>query len=245
MIVSNERRRDMLALVFAMFLPVVIAYYYFVVIDTGAPQADGLLPKLFAAGKFVQFTFPIFFVWWFYRDRLEPELPTMHGMGWAVGFGLLVALGMFAIYFGWLKHSVLIADTPAKIFHKLEGFHCATPARFVLLGAFISVVHSMFEEYYWRWFVFGWMRKHTPVAVAIVVSSIGFTLHHIVILGVYFPGAFWTMAMPFSVCVGVGGAVWAWIYQRSGSLYAPWVSHVLIDTAIMVIGYDLVSPFWA
>ncbi len=245
MISLHERRRDLAALAFAMFFPVVIAYYYFVVIAPGDGPVEGLLPKIFAAGKFVQFTFPAFYVWWFYRDRLEPAWPTKLGLEWGAGFGLLVALGMFAIYFGWLKHSGLIDETPTKIFRKLEDFHCATPVTFLLLGAFISVVHSLFEEYYWRWFVFGWMRRHLPLAAAIVLSSLGFTLHHIVILGVYFPGAFWTLALPFSLCVGVGGAVWAWIYDRSGSLYAPWVSHVIIDAAIMLVGYDLVSPFWA
>ena len=47
------------------------------------------------------------------------------------------------------------------------------------------------------------------------------------------------MTSLFSVAVAVGGVVWAWIYQRSGSLYGPWMSHLLIDAAIFLIGYDL------
>ena len=44
----------------------------------------------------------------------------------------------------------------------------------------------------------------------------------------------------FSVCVAVGGAMWAWLYERTGSLLGPWLSHLLVDAAIFAIGYDLV-----
>ena len=40
--------------------------------------------------------------------------------------------------------------------------------------------------------------------------------------------------------VATGGAVWAWLYERTGSLWAAWLSHLLVDTAIMAVGYDLV-----
>ena len=145
---------------------------------------------------------------------------------------------MFILYFAVVQHIPAVTDkTPEMIHSRLQQFGRDSRLGFLQLAAFICVVHSLFEEYYWRWFVFGWMRRYMPVAVAIVLSSIGFMLHHIVILGVYFPGHFWTLAMPFSVCVAVGGGVWAWIYQRSGSLYAPWLSHALIDAAIMGLGY--------
>jgi membrane protease YdiL (CAAX protease family) len=43
-----------------------------------------------------------------------------------------------------------------------------------------------------------------------------------------------------SAAVAVGGAMWAWLYQRSGSIYAPWLSHLLIDAAIFTIAFDMV-----
>ena len=120
----------------------------------------------------------------------------------------------------------------------------AHPAAFVGMAIFYCVLHSLFEEYYWRWFVYGTMRRHIPVAAANVLSSVGFMLHHVVILGVFFPGRFWLLALPFSFGVAVGGAVWSWIYERTGSLYAAWLSHALIDAAIMIIGYDMVASYF-
>jgi membrane protease YdiL (CAAX protease family) len=45
--------------------------------------------------------------------------------------------------------------------------------------------------------------------------------------------------LPFAACVAVGGAVWAWLYQRTNSVYAPWISHLVVDASLFVIGYDL------
>ena len=34
------------------------------------------------------------------------------------------------------------------------------------------------------------------------------------------------------------------MYRRSESLLAPWLSHALVDTGIMLIGYDLLRKYW-
>ena len=59
------------------------------------------------------------------------------------------------------------------------------------------------------------------------------------ILGTYFG---WTSPATwlFSLAIAIGGAAWAWLYHRSGSLVGPWLSHLLVDAAIFVIGYHLV-----
>ena len=79
---------------------------------------------------------------------------------------------------------------------------------------------------------------------AILLSSVAFVGHHIIILAAYFG---WTSpaTVLFSACVGVGGAAWAWLYSRSGSLLGPWLSHLLVDAAIFIIGYDLVRSVGA
>jgi membrane protease YdiL (CAAX protease family) len=63
--------------------------------------------------------------------------------------------------------------------------------------------------------------------------------HHVVILGGFFPGHFWEIVLPFSLAIAVGGVVWAWMYERSGSLLGPWLSHLIVDVALMAVGYRL------
>ena len=58
-------------------------------------------------------------------------------------------------------------------------------------------------------------------------------------LGTYFGwDSFWTYF--FSLATAVGGAFWAWLYERSGSIYGPWASHLLMDAGIFGLGYDLI-----
>jgi membrane protease YdiL (CAAX protease family) len=242
MVNTSSRLRDALALTFASFFPLVMAVFYFVILDHPEGELNPAIRLAFGVGKAIQFLFPIGYVWWFERERIGFAPPTWRGMALGIGFALVVALGMFGLYFAWVKDIPAVStDTPVRIHEKVKQFGADSLLGFLQLALAISFVHSLAEEYYWRWFVFGWMRRHMPMALAIVLSSIGFMLHHVVILGVYFPGHFWMLALPFSICVAVGGGFWAWLYARSGSLYAPWISHCLIDSAIMVVGYVMLE----
>jgi uncharacterized protein len=238
-------KRDCLVLIVAMTFPSVMAWLYFVELTVEGGRPNEALLFAFSIGKFVQFTFPAAYVWCLERERLRPTPPTRNGLVLSLGFGFATGAAILGLYFGWLKDSPLLADTPAKIYQKVQEFGMATPGRFLLLAGFISIVHSLLEEYYWRWFVFGWLRKYLALWPAIALSSAAFMAHHVIVLGVYFPEQFWNLAVPFSLGVALGGGIWAWIYERSQSLWATWLSHLVIDAAIMAVGFDMISRYWS
>ena len=39
----------------------------------------------------------------------------------------------------------------------------------------------------------------------------------------------------------VGGVFWSWLYDRTGSLLGPWLSHLMIDAGIFWVGYELIG----
>jgi membrane protease YdiL (CAAX protease family) len=215
------------------------AWLYFVALAVEGQGPNPALQVVYGGGKAVQFAFPLVCCLWFDRRLPRPSLPTRRGLGLGLGFGLLVSAALFTLYAWVRQHTHLLAATPAQLRSKVEQFGLATPAGYVALAAFLTVVHSLLEEYYWRWFVFGWLRREVSFAAAVVVSSLGFMAHHVIVLAVYFPERFFSAALPFSLCVAAGGAVWAWLYERTNSVYAPWLSHLLVDAAIMAVGYDL------
>lgn len=242
---TTDRWRDIPAIVFCLTFPAATTWLYLVVLGSpGEVAADpGWAVRIaYALGKVVQFGFPLCYVAWFERDRLRLVRPTWRGLAIGFDFGFLVGLTMLGLFFGWLQTSEAFADTPAKIGRLVQDMHCATPGRYLMLATFIAVPHALLEEYYWRWFTFGWLRRYVPLWPAVAVSALGFMAHHTILLGNFFPGHFWTLAVPFSAGVAVGGAVWAWIYERTGSLYAPWLSHILVDAALMLIGWEMLSP---
>jgi membrane protease YdiL (CAAX protease family) len=240
-------RRDIPALIFALVFPALFTWLYVVGFGSGhgtTSAGNWAVQVAYSTGKLVQFGFPIAYVAYFERDRLRLVRPSLRGLAFGFGFGALVGLLMLGLFFGSLNRSAAFAETPAKVWRLLENFGFATPGRFLLLAAFYAVGHSLLEEYYWRWFVFGWLRRYVPLVAAIALSALGFMAHHVVLLGTYFPGKFWTLALPLSLAVAIGGAVWAWIYHYTGSLYAAWLSHAIVDAAIFAIGYALLLPYW-
>jgi membrane protease YdiL (CAAX protease family) len=236
-------RRDAGALAFALLYPAIMAWLYFVALAGEGGRPNPALMAVFAAGKVVQFAFPAVYVWLYERQRLRLTFPGTRGLAAGLAFGLLVAAGILGLYEVWLSRSPLAAPTAERIHGKLQEFGCATPARFVALALFIAVGHSLLEEYYWRWFVFGWLRRYLALPWAVLVASAGFMAHHVIVLAVYFPGRL-ELALLFSLGVAIGGAFWAVLYEKSGSLLAPWASHLLIDLAVMAVGFELVSQYW-
>jgi membrane protease YdiL (CAAX protease family) len=231
-----------------MAFPSVMAWVYFVALAEGRPPAQVSLQSLrwavivaYAVGKLIQFSFPACYVLWTEPGRLRPAPPTRRGLAAGAAFGVLAAAAILGLYYARLRPELVKLGAPAQIAAKVRQFGMDSPAAFLVMAAFISVGHSLLEEYYWRWFVFGRLRRRVPVGWAVVISALAFTAHHVIILAVYVrgPEAFLTRVLPLSLGIAVGGAVWAWLYHRTGSIYAPWVSHLLIDAAIMAVGYDL------
>ncbi len=228
-----------LALAFAAGFPSLMAWVEFA---SGGPGGEGpnrLMQFAYAAGKLFQFSLPVLCFLLFERRWPWPGRPGFRGLALGVAFGLFVAAGMLGLYAA-LRHQPLFARSPGQIRAKLEEFGLDSPLGFAAFAAFVTLLHSLLEEYYWRWFVFGRLRELIPWGWALVLSSLGFMGHHVIVLHVYLPERFLTEVVPFSLAIAVGGGVWAWLYERTGTLYPSWLSHAMVDAMIFVIGWDLV-----
>ncbi len=225
-----------IAILVALAFPAAITWLYFVALAGRRPILQRLA---YGIGKSLQFALPIVWVALVQQTPIRPFWPTSVGLPTGLAFGLAVLTAMLAGYHLLLKPAGHLASAADAIGAKIAQFHITTPLRYLAMGIFYCLFHSLLEEYYWRWFVFGQLEQLLPVAVAVLVSALGFTLHHVIVLGIYFGGRS-PATIVFSLAVAVGGAFWAWLYFQSGSLYGPWLSHLLIDAAIFLVGYDLV-----
>jgi membrane protease YdiL (CAAX protease family) len=243
-------KREWSALIFAMAFPTLMTWFYFVVLARPVPltplESSPSSPGntwaqiAYGVGKLIQFSFPVLYLAVVEPKSLRPRRPHFKGMAWGIAFGLLVGVGLVVLYLCGLQSWLAGTGAATMIRIKIEEFNAASPGRYAALAGFLAVVHSLLEEYYWRWFVFGRLRRLVPFSSAIALSSLAFMAHHIVVLGRFFPNDFWSATVPLSLCVAGGGAFWAWLYHRTGSIYAPWISHLLVDVAVMGVGYNLV-----
>jgi uncharacterized protein len=231
---STLNRR--VALAFALAYPTLLTWIYFVYLAKAPATSQ---QAAYGIGKAIQFVFPAAWAWFFSRQSIGLPRATTKGLAAGALFGLAVGGGIVALYHTWLKSASFFAVAIEPMVAKLEGFGLLTPTAFIVMGVFYAIVHSALEEYYWRWFVFGQLRQTCSLRSAVAISSLGFTAHHVLVIAWYFgwsSPATWLL----SVAVAIGGAFWAWLFHRSGSLLGPWLSHLLIDAAIFVVGYDLV-----
>lgn len=220
-------------LTWAMLFPTATTLAYFIVL-----AGDPSMGLAYGFSKIAQFAVPIVWVLAVQRRRIAWTRPDRRSVLWGIAFGLAaVAVGLIT-YFGYFKSSPLLAGTPELVADKVRGMRLDSPTKYVLFALFLALPHSLLEEYYWRWFVFGQLRRVASLRVALALSSLAFMSHHVIVISQFVPNA--PGVALFSLCVAFGGAVWAWLYHRCGSLYGPWASHALLDCGVMVIGYDLV-----
>lgn len=234
---ARNTTREWVVLAFACVLPSIVTLLYYV----AAPQfgaSPAVVQIVYGAAKAVQFALPLAWVYLICREALSWPQWDSRGVGIGLAFGAVVAAGI------WLGVQIVMSGSPSfagateQVRDKVADVGIDQPFLYVLVGVFYTLIHSLLEEYYWRWFVFGRMRYLMPLWAAIAISSAGFMAHHVILLGIFF-GIDSPLTWLFSLSIMFGGAVWAWLYQQSGSLWGPWLSHALIDAALFAVGYRL------
>ena len=174
---------------------------------------------------------PVVWVFGVERRRFRWPRPNFSALRWGLGTGAIVGAFIVVLY-----HIAFAGRLDAEPLLAKAGAYGAMD-HFALFAVFLCLGNSGMEEYYWRWFVFGELRRVMRLPWAMILSALGFTLHHIVVLSAYFPDL--SLVVLFNAGVFAGGCIWAFVYHRCGSIYGPWLSHLMVDVAIMVVAHDL------
>lgn len=111
------------------------------------------------------------------------------------------------------------------------------PVRYVAMAIWFSVGNALLEEFVFRWFVDSRLSLlNVPGVIAIPLSGLIFTAHHILVLAAYFPVG---PTVIFSLGVFIGGVIWSWALRRWRSLLPGWISHALVDAAVFLVGWEM------
>jgi len=231
----DRRRAAWIGVLFALIFPTIVTLAYFVLAASFSPEIQQVT---YSAMKGLQFAFPLLWVVLAQQQGVRLARPPWQGVGLGTIFGLVILIAIVGLYWGFLRSMPSFVEAADAMREKISSFGLDSIWKFVVIGIFYSLIHSLLEEYYWRWFVFGQLSRLLPLWPAILLSALGFTAHHVLVLATYF-GWFSWMTLLFSLSVTVGGIFWAWLYHRSGSLAGPWVSHLFVDAGIFFVGYLL------
>lgn len=240
-------KSDGIVIGIALIVPTIMTWLYFVIL-----AGQGTFTRnIYFASKVVTGLLPLaWFLWLRYQSMRDANLKQAeriaprHELSLRLGldFGLFTVAIILVAYYVFLKGTTMLAGTGPIIEGKLTDAGISGATAFLIMACFLSIIHSAFEEYYWRWFIFGRLKAALPWLWAAVISSAGFTLHHIIVLWAFLPGDYgWMLVILFSLGIGFGGFVWCCIYQYTGSLLGAWIAHLCADLAIMWCGWDIIA----
>ena len=230
-----DRRRILVAVIPAMVLPFFASLVYFVWL-AGSMAAT----IVYSSTKVFTAFWPVLAMFLLEGQAFRPR-PLEWKRHWAA-LPLGVATGL--ILGGAIIGSYLLTPVGDYARASADDVACKVmqigitgPERYVTVGIFLAGLHSLVEEFFWRWYVFGRLDRTVPRGLAYLFANLGFAGHHYVVLSCYF-SAIGTFV--FGTSVGLGGVLWCWLYRRQKTLAGCWVSHALVDTAILCIGYRLI-----
>ncbi len=216
----------------AMCLPFLASLFYFVLFS------EFTFSRIIYAGtKVFTLVWPVVVVALIHRVGL-PRLNLRNAAHLkALPLGLIAGLAVVLLMFGLMLTplGLVVVEGGANVGKKTAEL--GVLEHFWLFAVFISVCHSLLEEYYWRWFVYGRLRELLPRWPAHLLGGASFAAHHIVITTQFFP--FW-WGVFFGSMVGVGGVMFSLLYERQKTLVGAWAAHMAVDFGIMAIGYELI-----
>jgi len=240
----QSSRTPLIIILLAMFIPTVSAYLYFDLLANSAPIAQ---KGAYGIGKIAQFgIFIVALVLWRQPPSASagvPETPfVVSRWSWlAIGAasGVVIGVAIVAGYLVILKPMGIMDSAKLVAIEKMRSFGADSPLLLIAIAVFYAVLHSGFEEYYWRGLVFGGLKLYCRTGTAMLISSLAFMSHHIIILAKFF-GYSSIATYLMSLAVAIGGLIWAMLFQQSRSFVPGWISHAIVDAAIFVVGFLLV-----
>ena len=148
-----------------------------------------------------------------------------------LALGLLMAGVILGGYYGLLRSKI----EPTGIFSKVRSLDLLD--YYWVMALFISLAHSLFEEYYWRGFILSQLAcRISRIGPLSLAAGVVFGIHHIFAMASLLD---WPIVTLCVLATMAAGFIWSRMRLVGYSIWDCYLSHVFADLAVMWIGYDL------
>jgi uncharacterized protein len=189
--------------------------------------------SVFTAVKIWGVAFPL--LWTLKCDRQKLRLPKFRWREVQVGLGLGIIMfsAIILAYYSVGQQVINLADIRTKA----TEVGITSPFLYFTGCIYWSLINSLVEELTWRGFVVPKCQMFVSRKSAVILAALFFTIHHSIALYAYTHN--WLIVFLGSLGVFIAGVVWAWCYSYYKSVIPGYVSHILADLAIAIVGYQL------
>ncbi len=105
------------------------------------------------------------------------------------------------------------------------------------MGAYICIINSLLEEFFFRGFAFLMLSRFAGSKIAYLFSAGLFSLYHIAIMQNWFSPLVFALLL---AGLFFSGFIFNWLSQRYQNIYAPWIVHICSNLAINTVGLVLI-----
>ncbi|ETP69759.1 CPBP family intramembrane metalloprotease [Planococcus glaciei] len=186
----------------------------------------------------VAITFLLFYSWLLFVPLIDRAFPVeqlkldKRGVVLGVGSGLLFFIFIFG-GLSWL-HVYLLDIEYLRTLLMDWGFSGRGE---ILLVLVLLLANPVLEELYWRGYMFNRLRMKGSALYAVGMSAGFYTLYHLLsIIPIFEAGFSFVAVLP----VFIAGLFWGFIREKSGSMTATIISHVLSDFGIVCVYWFIV-----
>lgn len=186
----------------------------------------------------VVITFLLFYGWLIAVPLIDGSFPKERWKitNQAIALGLGSGILFFIFIFGGLKwlHIYLLDIEALRILLLEWGF--SGPGEIGLVFVLL-ILNPVLEELYWRGYMYEKLRSNGTAGYAILMSASFYTLYHIIsVLHLFEIGYSFVAVIP----VFAAGLFWGMIREKTGSISAAIISHLLSDLGIICVYWFIV-----
>lgn len=215
----------------AMVVPFAASVFYFVLFS------EYFFARVIYAGtKVFTLVWPVISVWLIFRTTLPKIQIALEKHRKAIPLGIILGIAIVLLMLGLMQTPLGEVVTGSSENIRNKARELGILEYYWSFALFLSLIHSLIEEYYWRWFVFGHLREVLHVFSAHLLAGISFAAHHVIIATQFFP-------IPWGIVLGglagAGGILWSVMYDKQQTLMGAWICHVIVDLGILAIGHNI------
>ena len=214
-----------------MVVPFAASLFYFVLFSE-----HSFARIIYGGTKIFTVVWPVIAVWGIFRTTLPKIHLHLEKHRKAIPLGIVFGISTVVLMLGLMQTPLgeIVVSSSENIRNKARELGILE--YYWTFALFLSVIHSLIEEYYWRWFVFGHLTEVLTIFSAHVLAGLSFAAHHVVIATQFFPTA-WGIVL--GGLAGAGGILWSLMYDKQQTLMGAWICHIIVDLGILAIGHKI------
>jgi len=221
----TQKSKIKVLLIIGLVLPIILQLFSHVI------QSTVLFSRIaYGLSKLLFMLIPI--IYW--RISKTPPNTTKSPMRlFIVISGLVFAFIIFGVLYAFIEE---ISPFGEKIYQTLSNI--GLTEHFLLYSLGIVIFNSLFEEFYWRYSIFGGLKKFFSFWKAILLGSFGFAIIHFI----YFVSFFNTVwiILVLTTASFLFGMFWAWLYHKTNSIFWIWINHSFVNISLLSIEYLII-----